>query len=162
MIRILPPEVMPAIGAGLALLPVSMGSVPARVQLVANGLQESGFGARVQDGGPARGWWQFERSGTYAVLTNPDTADLARVICDAREVTPTTTDVYEMLSRDDVLAAGFARLLLWADHLQLPALGDMHSAWDCYLRTWRPGEPRLKDWPANYASALFAVTGRAT
>jgi hypothetical protein len=65
--------------------------------------------------------------------------------------------VYAALVEDDVLAAGFARLGLWADPQPLPAIGDVHGGWDCYLRNWRPGRPRPEHWGDNYDAACAAV-----
>jgi hypothetical protein len=67
--------------------------------------------------------------------------------------------VYNSLAHDDVLAAAFARLLLWTDPQRLPSLGDADGAWALYLRTWRPGKPHPQTWPALYAQALAAVGG---
>ena len=61
---------------------------------------------------------------------------------------------YMQLAKDDILAAGFARLLLWSDPQPLPAIGDQQAAWQLYLRTWRPGKPRATAWPLNYQQAL--------
>jgi len=56
-----------------------------------------------------------------------------------------------------VLAAGVARLLLWTDPKALPAIGDADAGWSLYLRTWRPGKPHPKTWPALYAQAMAVV-----
>lgn len=147
-----------AIEPALALLPAKMDTPAARVMLLANGLQESRFVHRRQISGPAVGFWQFERGGgVLGVLTHPSSWELSRALCAARDVEPTTTDVYNSLSHDDVLAAGFARLLLWTDPQRLPPLGDVDGAWSLYLRTWRPGKPHPQTWPALYAQALSAV-----
>ena len=58
---------------------------------------------------------------------------------------------------DDVLAAAFARLLLFTDPAKLPKLGDADGAWQLYLRTWRPGKPHPHTWPDLYAQALEAT-----
>ena len=92
-----------------------------------------------------------------------DTA-LAAEICRARGVAVIAGDVHAALEHDDVLAAAFARLLLWTDPKSLPALNDADGAWQLYLRTWRPGAyPRgtaeqkaalRKKWGAYYAQAM--------
>lgn len=149
-----------AIEPALALLPAKMDTPAARVMLLANGLQESRFLHRRQIKGPAVGFWQFERGGgVLGVLSHPSSWADARSACAARAVEPTSTDVYNSLAHDDILAAAFARLLLWTDPQRLPSLGDVDGAWALYLRTWRPGKPHPDTWPALYAQALAAVGG---
>ena len=144
--------------AALRLLPDRMTSDEARVMLGAIALQESGLTTRQQYGGPAHGLWQFERGGgVKGVLKHHATREHARALCAKCHVSPTEQAVYEALCRDDVLAAGFARLLLWTDPKALPALGDEAGAWGLYLRTWRPGKPRPAHWAGNYRQALLAV-----
>lgn len=141
----------------LLLLPAKMTSPQAEVMLLAIGLQESRFEHRRQIGGPARGFWQFERGGVRGVLKHKLTAGISAVICADRGVPPNEQDVQETLERDDVLAAAFARLLLYTDPAALPALGECAKAWDYYLRTWRPGKPHRRTWDALYAQALEVV-----
>jgi hypothetical protein len=143
----------------LKLLPRVMESDNARVMMLAIGLQESGFRFRTQHfAGPARGFWQFERDGgVRGVLKHPATAIAATKVCDAHHVTPTAQDVWEVLQTDDVLAAAFARLLLWTDPHVLVESNPGSVApesWLCYLRTWRPGKPRPETWDGNYARAV--------
>lgn len=148
------------INPALALLPAKMDTPRARVMLLAIGLQESRFVHRRQIKGPAVGFWQFERGGgVRGVLTHPSSWADARSICTARDVEPTATDVYNSLAHDDILAAGFARLLLWTDPASLPAIGDSDAAWQLYLRTWRPGKPHPGTWDALYSQAVAAVGG---
>lgn len=157
-----------ALNPALALLPARMDSLAARVQLLANGLQESRLTQRVQrvaggGKGPARGLWQFERQGgVRGVLTHQQTAPLALHVCQARQVSAVTSVVWAELETDDVLAAAFARLYLFADAAPLPALGQTDAAWACYLRTWRPGKPHPETWPAFYAQALAFVLSTGT
>lgn len=146
-----------SIDHALTLLPARMDSPQARVMLLAIGLQESRFIHRRQIGGPARGFWQFERGGgVRGVLTHPVTQGQAQALCRARGIEPVAADVYAALELDDVLAAGMARLLLWSDPAPLPAIGDADGAWDLYLRTWRPGKPHPETWPELYAQAVEA------
>ncbi|MHC3750681.1 hypothetical protein ACYKDZ_17575 [Stutzerimonas stutzeri] len=147
-----------AIAPALALLPARMSSREAEVQMLAIGLQESRFQHRRQIGGPARGFWQFEQGGgVRGVLRHPASREHALAVCRVRNVIATEGAVYAALEHDDVLAAAFARLLLWTDPKALPALGDEQAAWDLYLRTWRPGKPHRHTWDALYAKALEAV-----
>lgn len=145
-----------AVSPAMALLPAGMDTALARIILLAIGLQESNFLHRRQIDGPARGLWQFERGGGVAgVLRHHATAEHARQLCIARNVKPTPRAVYDMLEFDDVLAAGFARLLLWSDPAALP--GSELGAWSLYMRTWRPGKPHPDQWPINYKAALKAM-----
>lgn len=142
----------------LLLLPAKMTSPQAELMLLAIGLQESRLTHRRQIGGPARGLWQFERGGGVAgVLRHAASREHALSVCDARRVAPVPEQVYQRLEHDDVLAAAFARLLLYTDPARLPALGEVGASWDLYLRTWRPGKPHRHTWDALYAQALEAV-----
>ncbi|MFY3460082.1 hypothetical protein ACOTJD_25865 [Achromobacter xylosoxidans] len=152
-----------AITPALALLPASMDTPAARVMLLAIGLQESRFTHRQQIGGPARGFWQFEkgtrasRGGVWGVYLHPASKDHLATLCRARSVACDPDSIYAALEYDDVLAAGVARLLLWTDPKALPAIGDADAAWALYLRTWRPGKPKPDSWPALYAQAMAAL-----
>jgi hypothetical protein len=149
-----------AIKPALAFLPFKMDTPEASVMLLAIGLQESRFVHRRQIGGPARGFWQFERGGgVRGVLTHPASRDHAYRICGSRGVEPVAAAVYPALEQDDVLAAGFARLLLWTDANRLPAIGDVQGGWNLYARTWRPGKPHPQTWPALHAQAVAVVGG---
>lgn len=150
-----------------ALLP-DFDSREARVMLLAIGLQESRLLRRAQitqsgaANGPARGLWQFERAGgVHGVLTHRATQHYAVAVCEARGVTPGPRYVWQALQRDDILAAAFARLLLWTDPKKLPRIGDDESAWSCYERNWRPGKPHPEKWPEMYAAAVEAIDARA-
>ncbi|AZS80662.1 hypothetical protein ELS24_20745 [Achromobacter spanius] len=149
-----------AIAPALALLPADRDTREARVMLLAIGLQESRFVHRRQINGPAVGFWQFERGGgVRGVLAHASSWADARSVCAVRDVEPTATDVYNSLAHDDILAAAFARLLLWTDPLRLPSLGDANGGWALYLRTWRPGKPHPETWAALYAQAMATVGG---
>ncbi len=173
-----------AIVPALALLPARMNSKEALVMLYAIGLQESKFEHRRQMGnGPARGFWQFERNGGVAgVLRHKSSQIHALAACKSRGLTDLKESelikghtpnsiverAYHALEHDDVLAAAFARLLLWTDPKPLPALNDTESAWQLYLRTWRPGaytrgtaEQKAalrKKWGGYYAQAMQEVS----
>lgn len=149
-----------AIWPALDLLPPPMSKGIHRVttMMLAIGLQESRFKHRRQINGPARGYWQFERGGgVRGVLLHNTTRDAAVALCKARGVAPNDQAVYAALERDDVLAAGFARLLLWTDPRPLPELGDADAAWDYYIRNWRPGKPHRETWDALYREAMQCV-----
>ncbi len=152
-----------AIAPALALLPAKMAGAKAEVQMLAIGLQESRFEHRRQIGGPAVGFFQFEQGGgVRGVLTHPASRDHASAICRARGIPASASAVYSALATDDVLAAAFARLLLWTDPAALPAVGEMAAAWDLYLRTWRPGKPHPNSWKGLYMQAMAAVVGEVS
>jgi hypothetical protein len=91
------------------------------------------------------------------VIMHATTRGLAQAVCKARGVPATTDAVYASLDQDDVLAAAFARLLLWTDPKPLPALGELESAWELYARTWRPGKPHRQTWDGLYNRAMQAA-----
>lgn len=155
-----------AIDPALALLPPKLDKPEARVMLLAIGLQESRFMFRYQkiagkpyQKGPARGYWQFERGGgVHGVMSHAATQDMAERICIERAVPFDSVLVHATLETDDILAAAFARLLLWADYKALPSLDASHDeAWDCYIRNWRPGKPRRDTWDEFHAQARGQV-----
>ena len=153
----------------LAMLPPAFDSQLVRVHLLADGLQESELAHRVQiiDGGgrgPAHGLWQFERAGgVLGVLSHKASRAYAWRVCDARGVPADSRAVWERLEHDDILAAVFARLLIWTDPYKLPGLDDEAGAYQMYCeRLWRPGKPRPSDWPANWRRARdFILAGGA-
>lgn len=65
--------------------------------------------------------------------------------------------VWEKLAEDDILAAAFARLLLFTDPKSLPAIGAREAAWAYYLRNWRPGKPHPQSWEECYSKATGAT-----
>ncbi|MGE4339417.1 MAG: hypothetical protein AB7E55_26120 [Pigmentiphaga sp.] len=152
-----------AITPALALLPARMDTAEARVMLLAIALQESRFVHRRQIGGPARGFWQFEkgsrasRGGVWGVFLHAASRDHLPALCKARSLACDPDAIYAALEYDDVLAAGVARLLLWTDPKALPQIGEADSAWALYQRTWRPGKPHPQTWPALYAQAMAAL-----
>lgn len=159
-------EIRIAIDDALAALPPRMTSPAALVMLWAIGLQESNLTYRRQHGnGPARGLWQFERGGgVRGVLTHPASRSEALRACDRADVPALEWDVWNELESNDVLAATFARLLLWTDPHALPVVGDAETAWELYLRTWRPGahtrgteaqkQALREKWQRNYLIAV--------
>lgn len=155
-----------AIDPALALLPSKLDKPEARVMLLAIGLQESRFMFRYQkivgkpyQKGPARGYWQFERGGgVHGVMSHAATQDMAERICIERAIPFDSVLIHAALETDDILAAAFARLLLWADYKALPALDASHDeAWDCYMRSWRPGKPHRGTWNEFHAQARGQV-----
>lgn len=146
------------IDPAFALLSAKLGGDRPRVIVLATALQETGLATRVQyAGGPARGLTQYERGGVAALLANSVTAKIAAALCASRGVPATSYSVYTALAGDDLLDCGLCRLSYYADPHPLPDLGDVDTAWACYLRVQRPGHPRPEDWPGHYAAALAAV-----
>lgn len=159
---VLDPILRDAVGPALALLPATMDTPLARRHLLAITVQEADGTARFQrlaggGKGPARGLWQMEEGGgVKGVLTHPASRDLARKVCEARGVLPTTSAVWQRLEFDDVLAAAFARLLIYTDPKPLPS--DEQPAWEMYrYRLWRPGKPHPEKWASCWARAGAAV-----
>lgn len=155
-----------AIDPALRILPGAMDTSEARVMLLAIGLQESRLEYRKQlKGGPARGLWQFERGtkasrgGVWGVFLHDASRYWLSQLCAARGVTFHPEHIYPALERDDVLAAGLARLLLFTDPMRLPTLRDQDAAWALYIRTWRPGRPHPETWPRFHAEARAYVDG---
>jgi hypothetical protein len=160
-----------AIEPALALLPARMDSPEARIMLLAIGLQESRFMFRFQKvagkpylKGPAKSYWQFEEGGgVKGVMTHHATRLHAKDLCDARGVPFDSTAIHHAMENDDVLAAGLARLLLFADPRKLPAVNASHEeAWDCYVRNWRPGKPHRHTWDEFHKQAVAQVTEAMT
>jgi hypothetical protein len=157
VIQIVHQHILPA---AYSLLPPQMQSPAATAMLLAIGLQESKFQYRRQVGGPARGFWQFEEEGGVAgVLRHPTTAVAAQAVLRGLQYRTqyTPAGVYALLADNDVLAAAFARLLLWTVPHHLPTQFEPKAAWEYYLDGWRPGKPHPATWAAYYASAWQRV-----
>ncbi|MDX9894351.1 MAG: hypothetical protein RBS34_02830 [Desulfofustis sp.] len=153
---LVPDIVQLVIRPGLALLPAAMTSPEAMAMLLAIGLQESRFKARRQyNGGPARGFYQFERDGGVAgVLQHPRTRPIVREILDRLEYDLEDPAVsHAAIEHNDALATAYARLLLWTLPDPLPAPTEIDEAWRQYRRAWRPGRPHRQTWTGFY---LFA------
>ena len=143
----------------LTLLPERMRSRDAERMLVAIGLQESGFAGRVQRSGPAKGFWQFERTGgVQGVLEHHATADLAAHLCVRLRYNADSVLIYQALEHNDLLAAIFARLLLWQVPAPLPGPDDIQESWRQYADdSWRPGKPHRDRWDDSWGRACRAV-----
>lgn len=152
-----------ALDIAIEIIGEKYGSREAKLQTLAIGGQESKYLARRQvinkggklvPEGPASGFWQFEQGGgVRGVLRHERSAVLAKRLCAVRDVEPTAAAVWKALEHDDVLAAGFARLLLLTDLGKLPAIGDLEAGWACYIKNWNPGKPHKGTWADAYAKA---------
>lgn len=141
-----------AIICALDLLGQKYDSPEARQFMAAIAYQESNFEHRHQIGGPAHGFWQFERGGgVVGVMNHHSSKADARRICDHYGIPYNSRDVYAAIETNDELAAAFARLLLWTDPKPIPTDADV--AWEYYIRTWRPGKPHPSRWSAAWLKA---------
>lgn len=144
-----------AVEAAFQLLPQKLDGHAARTLIAAYGYQETKYATRYQyGGGPARGYWQFELGGgVKGVMTHKSSAALARKVCHARGVPFVRATVWAALATDDVLAAAFARLLIYTDPFELPTTSE--GAWEMYAkRLWRPGKPHPETWQESWAFGL--------
>lgn len=122
--------------------------------------QESAWEYRLQVGGPARSFWQFEKGGgVRGVLTHPASRDKIRAACKELGVSFDEATVYHDMADNDILAACMARLLLFTDPRALPAVGEVEEGWNYYFRNWRPGAPHPEFWPGRYGTAMGQVNG---
>lgn len=129
--------------------------------ILAIGLQESKFLFRKQvPNGPARGFWQFEQmGGVMGVLSHHSTKDIVVPIVEMFLYKPTSIICHEAIQNHDVLAAVFARLLLWTDPRSLPSPVEVDKGWSIYLNNWRPGKPHPSEWADNFNHAWQVVKG---
>lgn len=145
------------------LLPGIMRSREANAMLLAIGLQESRFRYRRQlPDGPANGFWQFEpgeKAALGMMLKHEATNKILFPILKQLNYTPNRLTLYEALRHNDVLAAIFARLLLWTVYGEMPKAYDPDKGWMQYLEGWQPGRPHPETWPACFKLA-WEVVGR--
>ena len=148
-----PKDLLTIVDPALALLePTIKRSDEARVLTMTIAGQESDWAARLQHGGPARSFWQFEQGGGVAGVMG-STPALLQKICSYLIIPYDSNTIFQAMAWNDTLAACMARLLLWTDPAPLPAIGDVQTAWDYYERNWRPGAPHREIWDARYATA---------
>lgn len=133
----------------MQLLPEKMRHPDAWKLVTAIGFQESEFKNRRQVMGPAVSFWQFEEGGGIrGVLNHEETQDYARFVCSVLNYKPEQKIVYEAMVHNDVLAACFARLLLWTDPRAIPT--NSVDGWLTYISTWRPGKPHPSKWATSF------------
>ena len=121
---------------GLALLPKQMSSPAAIVMLLTIGMQESRFIHRRQIGGPARGFYQFEKKGGVAgvLLHHHRTSPLIRDALDRLQYDFDLDTSYNAIEHNDALATVYARLLLWTLPDTLPQKTNMNDPGNNTLR----------------------------
>lgn len=142
-----------------AWLPARMNSQQAHAMLLAIGLQESKFEFRKQVGGPAKGFWQFEMGGGIrSILTHSVTGPILLPVLKLLGYPQDSKACHEAVQHNDVLAAVFARLLLWSVPGRLPERGQAEIGWIQYLEGWRPGKPHPDTWGQNFNAAWHIVT----
>ena len=147
-----------AVKGAAKLLPPVMDSPEASAMILAICLQESKLEFRRQVGGPARGFFQFERGGgVTGIFNHPASSTHIKMVCAAVNVTPTIAGIYDALDQNDILAASAARLLLWTLPQALPLRGDAEGGWQQYIQAWRPGRPRRETWDAHFNHAWAVV-----
>jgi len=150
-------EAVEVISTALDILGPNFNHPKAMTMLLAIGFQESAFLHTHQIGGPAHGWWQFESGGgVLGVMTHHQTQRRARDIIVNRYGLPfERAEIFAQIEQDQILAAIFARLLLWTDPAPIPT--EQAEAWNVYDRTWRPGKPHPERWPASWAFAMNKI-----
>lgn len=154
-----PIDLLPHINEACFVLGRPMRSAQADRMLMAIALQESGLTHPVQLGPGglyahklARGWWQMERGGgVLGVMMHQQTATRSSGLCQHCRVSFDDACIHDALAWLPVLAAGFARLLLWTVPEPLPQ--DEIHGWQQYLRAWRPGKPRPETWGEHWRTA---------
>ena len=147
------------IPAALDLLPSRMDTPEAKAMLIAMGLQESRFDHRKQLGGPAHGFWQFEKNGgVRGVIEHPVVGPILVPVLETLNYERLTTQCYEAIVHNDILACVFARLFLYTAPGRLPQQGEAELGWQNYVKTWRPGKPHRRTWDAFFSEAWRVVT----
>ena len=143
----------------------------ARAMLYAAGLQESNLSARFQATpassalrkGAGRGLWQMRIDDVSRLLTTNSTKERSEAISNKYVGSVHPHAVWATLEYNDVLAAIFARLMLWPDPAALPAPAAVNerAALDYYIRCWRPNSPREKDWTVNWRATVEMIGKQA-
>lgn len=154
--------IMPAYG----LLPAKMASREATAMLIAIGLIESRFQFRRQVVrysheqpvyGPARGYLQFESGGIFGVLRHEASRVLVREVLAELNYDDDMMTAWMAVEHNDVLAATFGRLLLWTDPKPIPQFGQDVTAYEYYLRLWRPGKPQSQETFTKYFDEAWRI-----
>ncbi|MDZ4252688.1 MAG: hypothetical protein U1A72_08980 [Sulfuritalea sp.] len=150
-----------AIIPAFRLLPENMDSNAALAMCVAIAMQESRIQHRRQIGGPAHGYWQFEQGGgVRGVLTHPKSQPGIRTVLEALDYDPASDPAacYAAIEHNDILAAAFARLLLYTLPDTLPARNAPGVGWTQYQNAWRPGRPHRETFDAFFEQAWDIVS----
>lgn len=138
----------------LSLLPAKMDTPEARAMVLAIFMQESRLEHRVQIGGPAHGFGQFEfGGGIRGVLNHPASQSHIQSVLSVLRYDFHPQTSYDAIVHNDVLAVCYARLLLWTLPQSLPKQGEIQEGWNQYIAAWRPGRPHRETWDAFYIAA---------
>ncbi len=133
-------------------------SKEAEVLLLTTALQESGLVHRLQVGGPARSYWQFEQGGGVRnVVSSSASALKLSAVCQDLNIPFSESVIFEAMAWNDQLAVVMARLNYWLNPLKLPDAQDVEGSWNYYVNTWHPGKPRKETWAGYHAQAYEAV-----
>jgi len=154
----------PIYKATVALLPPRMDSPEAKAMLIAIAMQESRWDERRQIGGPAHGFYQFEkgtpqsRGGVTGVLMHKSAGPIIKIVLDRLDYDHTPETSYEAIVHNDVLAFAYARCLLWTLPGLLPERGEADEGWQQYIAAWRPGKPHPATWSKFFNDAWNLVS----
>jgi hypothetical protein len=92
------------------------------------------------------------------VLTNRKTQPIITHLCERTlQYAPTERVCHPALEHNDILAAIFARLLLYTVPAALPTRDEGTLAYGQYIAGWRPGRPHPEKWPSYYRQAWKLV-----
>lgn len=146
------------------LRPIAPPTPEAQILLLAIGITESNFSTRMQVGGPAVGFWQFEMGGGCAEFElSPKLTRFRAAALELGFKSDRGATYRSLQSGADHLACLMARSLIWLQPDPLPSLGDPVEAYRQYLLRWRPGKPSMKRFLAAHARAMdYAMDGNAS
>ncbi len=142
----------------LSILPPKMNTPEAKALCIAIALQESRLTNRRQIKGPAKSYAMFEMNGIFGVLKHPASRPHAYRLCTALDLSIVPEAVHEAIEHNDILCAGFTRLLLYTLPAEIPGRNGAPAAWLMYLSAWRPGKPHPLTWQACYDTAWDVIT----
>lgn len=130
--------------AAYALLPARMQSVQASALVLAIALHESDgcTHRRQMDGGPARGFGQFEMAGVSALFGHPASLPHLVKVMRALQYDPLPRVCYTALEHNDTLMLACMRLNLRTLPQPLPTREDAGEGWSQYVAAWNPGAAR--------------------
>ncbi len=147
-----------AVKPALQILPPKMDTPAARAAILAICLQESRLANRRQIKGPAKSYAMFEMNGIFGVLKHPASRPHAYTLCGALDLSIVPEAVHEAIEHNDILCAGFTRLLLYTLPTEIPGRNSGPAAWLMYLQAWRPGKPHPATRQACYDTAWDVIT----
>ena len=145
----------PALNILATIMSPSVNTPTAARFLTTIAIQETELKARRQmEDGPARSLFQFESVAVDNVLSHPLSRKYASEFCKilcyriTKDEPKNIATIMAAIEHNDVLAAGFARLNLWASAYMMPTTED--SGWAVYTGIWRPGKADRKRWITSW------------